>query len=62
MTTRIHLQHLRAEYEFDFMYYVIRFGGAVEAVDAERLDDYYWGGLFAEEAAKKEIKAQGVEV
>ncbi len=46
------------EYEGNVWYEVWRSGGNSDLVDFDRLEDYYYEGLYPEEAARREIQLQ----
>ncbi len=48
----------RRKFEGDVIYEVWRSGGNPDAVDYNRLDDYWYDGLDAYEAADRELQIQ----
>lgn len=48
----------RSKYENDVFYEVWRSGGNPHAIDFDRVDDQRYRGMYAEEAAAYELRAQ----
>jgi len=48
----------RREYEADVFYEVWRSGRDPDRIDFDRVDDNRWDGMYAEDAAAVEIRAQ----
>lgn len=51
----------RLKYEGDVAYDVWRAGGNPDAIDLDRIDDHYYEGAYADEAAAAELRHQAAD-